>query len=159
MFVCLFARFADLEPKLLDEFQPNLVWTSPWTLWVTSKYFFGLTPPRGGIILEKLKKIQTSPYGPGRSGILLRHLLRNFWGGFGGEIWLLFEWAERSEACQRVSQPTGAKQPVTSYYIYIDGNKRVNLPKDRFWHPRWVLQVPDQKTEMVTNPIFLTSVT
>ncbi len=44
--VCLFVC-SDLEPKLLDGFQPNLAWTSPWTLWATSKYFFGLTPPGG----------------------------------------------------------------------------------------------------------------
>ncbi len=52
--VCLFVC-SDLEPKLLDGFQPNLAWSTPWYLWVTSKYFFGLTTPRGGIILEKLK--------------------------------------------------------------------------------------------------------
>ncbi len=45
--VCLFVC-SDLELKLLDGFHPNLAWTSPWTLWVTSKYFFfGLTPPGG----------------------------------------------------------------------------------------------------------------
>ena len=54
LFVCLFVC-SDLAPKPLDGFQPNLAWASPWTLWVTSKYFFWVDPPRGGIILEKLK--------------------------------------------------------------------------------------------------------
>ncbi len=56
---------------------------------------FWVVPPRGGIILEKLKKSKLPPYGPGRSGILLRHLLRHllrifssFF--FGGGIWILF---------------------------------------------------------------------
>ncbi len=38
--------------------------------------FLGLNPPRGGIILETLKKSKLYPYG----GIFLLHLLlRNFW--------------------------------------------------------------------------------
>ncbi len=52
--VCLFVC-SDLESKLLDGSQPNLAWTSPWPLWVTSKYFFWVDPLQGGIILEKLK--------------------------------------------------------------------------------------------------------
>ncbi len=115
--VCLFVC-SDLEPKLLDGFQPNLAWTSPWTLWVTSKYFFWVDPPRGGIILEKLKKSKLPPDGPGRSGILLRHLFRHLLRNlkklfFGGDFGY-FSKAVRSVASQRVSQPTGAIQPATS---------------------------------------------
>ncbi len=53
---CLFVC-SDLEPKLLDGFHPNLAWATLWSMWVTSKYFSRLTPPppRGDIILEKLK--------------------------------------------------------------------------------------------------------
>ncbi len=54
-------RRSDLEAKSLDGFQPNLAWASLWPLWVTSKYFFGLTPTRGGTILEKLNKSKLSP--------------------------------------------------------------------------------------------------
>ncbi len=32
----------------------------------------------------------------------------------GGKFEYFFEWAERSDASQRVGQPTGAKQPATS---------------------------------------------
>ncbi len=46
MSVCLFVC-SDLEPKLLEGYQPNVAWASPWTLWVTSKYFFGFSPPGG----------------------------------------------------------------------------------------------------------------
>ena len=53
--VCLFVC-SDLEAKLLDGSQPNLAWATSWSMWVTSKYFFWVDPPRGGIILEKLKK-------------------------------------------------------------------------------------------------------
>ena len=50
VFVCLFVCLY-LEPKLQEGFQPNLAWATPWHLWVTSKYFFGLTPPppQGGV--------------------------------------------------------------------------------------------------------------
>ena len=44
--VCLFVC-SDLEPNLLEGFQPNLAWTSPWTLWVTLKYFLWVGPPGG----------------------------------------------------------------------------------------------------------------
>ncbi len=73
---CLFVC-SDLETKVLDGSLPNLAWTSPWTLWVTSKYFlFWVGPPRG-YNFEKNSKIQTFPIWPRtEGGILLRHLLR-----------------------------------------------------------------------------------
>ena len=86
--VCLFVC-SDLEPKLLDGFQPNLAWVTLRSLWVTSKYFFGLTPP-GGVQFWKNSKHLTFPVWPRAGGdILLRHLLRHllrnflsfFWGG------------------------------------------------------------------------------
>ena len=49
-------------PKLLDGSGPNLAWTSPWTLGMSSTYFLEGTPTRGGIILEKLKILKTFPY-------------------------------------------------------------------------------------------------
>ncbi len=52
--VCLFVCL-DLEAKLLDGYQPNLAWATHWYLWVSSKYFFGLTPP-GGYNFGKTKK-------------------------------------------------------------------------------------------------------
>ena len=59
--VCL-SVCSNLEAKLLEGFQPNLGGTSPWTLEVTSKFFFGFDFPRGGggIILEKLTKSNIS---------------------------------------------------------------------------------------------------
>ena len=86
--VCLFVC-SDLEPKELDGFQPNLAWVTLRSLWVTSKYFFGLTPP-GGVQFWKNSKHLTFPVWPRAGGdILLRHLLRHllrnflsfFWGG------------------------------------------------------------------------------
>ncbi len=48
---CLFAFClsvcSDLEPKPMDGSPPNLAWTFPWTLWVTSRNFFVLTHLRG----------------------------------------------------------------------------------------------------------------
>ncbi len=73
---------------------------------------------RGGIILEKLKNPNFPKWPRAGSGIrlrhLLQHLLRNIMNFF-FQIWIVFNGpAERSEATQRVSQPTGAKQPATS---------------------------------------------
>ena len=48
-------------PKLLDGSGPNLAWTSPWTMGMSSTYFLGGTPTRGGIILEKIKILKTFP--------------------------------------------------------------------------------------------------
>ena len=61
LLVCLFVCY-HLEPKLLDGSPPKLAWTSPLTLRRSSKNFFGSDPPRGGIILEKLKKWESFPY-------------------------------------------------------------------------------------------------
>ncbi len=111
---------SDLEPKPLDGSQRNLAWTSPWTLWVTSKYFFGLTPtPRGSIILEKLKNLNSPYMAQDEAGSFCGIFCGTFcafFGGFffGGGFRYFFEWSERSEASQRVSQSTGAKQPATS---------------------------------------------
>ena len=72
MSVCLHARLlglhvcSDLEPKLLEGFQPTLAWATPWYLKVTSKYFFGLTPPppRRGYNFGQTKKPKLAPCGP-----------------------------------------------------------------------------------------------
>ncbi len=76
---------------------------------------FWVDPPRGGIILEKLKKSKLPPYDlRGRAesfcGTFCGAFCAFFWENFG----YFFEWAERSEASQRVSLPTGAKHPATS---------------------------------------------
>ncbi len=76
MFVCLFVCY-HLEPKLLDGSSPKLAWTSPLTLRRSSKNFFGGDPPRGGIILEKLKNPNFPKWPRAGGGILLRHLLRH----------------------------------------------------------------------------------
>ncbi len=64
MFVCLSVCLSvqGLAAKLLEGSPPNLAWTSPWTLRMLSKNFFGGYPPRGGIILEKLKNSKKLPY-------------------------------------------------------------------------------------------------
>ena len=49
--VCLFRFGAQTTGWIPTKFGMDL----PLALWVTSKYFFGLTPPEGGKILEKLK--------------------------------------------------------------------------------------------------------
>ncbi len=74
LFVCLFVC-SDLEARLQDGFYPNLAWA----LWETSKYFFGFIPPRGGIILEKLKNpnFPQMAQDGGRNGIFLRYLLQH----------------------------------------------------------------------------------
>ena len=60
--VCLFVC-SDLEPKLLEGFQPNLAWATPWYLWVTSKYFFlGWPPPKGGYNFGKTSKKSKLPH-------------------------------------------------------------------------------------------------
>ncbi len=43
VYLCCLSVCSDLEPKLLDGFQPNLAWATPWALEVTSKNCFGLT--------------------------------------------------------------------------------------------------------------------
>ena len=42
--------------------EPNLAWISLWTLGISSAYFLGGTPTRGGIILKKLKILKTFPH-------------------------------------------------------------------------------------------------
>ncbi len=68
--VCL-SVCSNLEAKLLEGFQPNLGGTSPWTLEVTSKFFFGFDFPGGGggIILEKPHKIKYFSYSSRRKNI------------------------------------------------------------------------------------------
>ncbi len=73
--VCLSVYLFGLEPKLLDGFKPNLAWATPFYLWVTSKYFFGLPPPRTGIILEKLKNPNFPHMVHMEGGIFSRHYL------------------------------------------------------------------------------------
>ncbi len=70
---CLFVC-SDLEPKVLDGFQPNLAWSTPWALWVASKYFFGLTPPGGEYNVRKNQKSKLSPHGQdgGRNPFVVR---------------------------------------------------------------------------------------
>ncbi len=66
---------------------------------------FWVDPPRGGIILEKLKKSKLSPYGPGRTA---ESFCGTFCSTFAyffiflGKFGYFFEWAERSEAGQQV---------------------------------------------------------
>ncbi len=132
MFVC-----SALAAKLLDGSQPNLAWTSPWTLWVISKNFFGLTP-KGGTILKKLKIAPFWVHFAAPFAAPFAQLLENRKGGieincifaaFLWEIWILFNGlgaAEESKASQRVSQPTGAKQPTTS--LYSPGHLNVHNP-------------------------------
>ncbi len=54
LFVCLFVTI--WSPNYRMDLSQKLPWTSPLTLRRSSKNFFGGDPPRGGIILEKLKK-------------------------------------------------------------------------------------------------------
>ncbi len=78
---------------------------------------FWVYTSRGGIILEKLKKFNFPhmDQDEGSNPFAARFAARfaQFFCGFLGRIWILFL-AERSEASQRVNQPTGAKQPTTS---------------------------------------------
>ena len=75
--VCLFVC-SDFKPKLLDGSKTKFGKGLPLDHVGNLKMLFWVDPPRGGIILEKLKKSKLFPYGPGRrvEGILLRHLLR-----------------------------------------------------------------------------------
>ena len=110
--VCLFVC-SDLEPKLLDGFQPNLAWSTPWYLWVTLKYFFGLTPPQGGYNFGKTKKSKLSPYGPGQRaksfcGTFCGTSCAFFWGGGDLDTFLM----GRAERGQSTGKP--ASQRVQS---------------------------------------------
>ncbi len=80
---------------------------------------FWVDPPRGGTILEKLKTFNfpRMAQGGGRhpfAAPFAAPFAQFFEFFLGGGFGYSFEWAERSEAGQRVSQPTGAKQPPTS---------------------------------------------
>ncbi len=104
--VCLFVC-SDLEPKLLDGFQPNLAWSTPWYLWVTSKCFFGFW---------KSSKSKLSPYGQdvAQNSFAAPFAQGFFFGGGGMNLGILFVGrAERgrSMGCQRVGL---AKRPAPS---------------------------------------------
>ncbi len=74
---------------------------------------------RGGIILEKLKNMNFLHMALDRgqnpfAAPFAAPFAQFFFVFLGGKFEYFFEWAERSDASQRVSQPTGAKQPATS---------------------------------------------
>ncbi len=120
LFVCLFVC-SDLEPKLLDGSLPNLAWATLRSLWVTSKYFFWVDLPRGGIILVKLKKYNLPHMAQDGAGFFCGTFCGTFCAFFIFifQILILFNGpAERSEASQRAIQRVfsfwAAKRPAPS---------------------------------------------
>ncbi len=115
--VCLFDRISN--PNYYMDLKPNLAWDSPWTMWVKSKCFFGLTP-QGGYNFGKTQKIQTSPIWSRREGggnpfaapfaQLKEHSNLFFLCVLRGNL-DTFKWVERSEASQRVGPQRVRSRP------------------------------------------------
>ncbi len=112
LFVCLFGFGAQTTGRIPTKFGMDLPLDPVGYL----KTLFWVDSPQGGIILEKLKNLNFPHMAQDGGRHPFAEPLAQFFEVFflGGGFGYFFEWAERSEASQRVSQPTGAKQPATS---------------------------------------------